>query len=158
MYTRGSPNCRPSAVPDHHFSRRTPLNFFALFFTAMNSPDVLSRFVQAGSPLTAVLRWVRFFTAPLRALSPTGLFTAIIAFYVDHRNFMPLIVKYGEAPLCGRRHFFCDPGSYELCLPRCLCIVHAIDASRVNKPMSIYHVEVVARHRAFQCVSVSSVR
>src|SRR6185295_2345687 len=60
------------------FSRRTPLNFLAPFFTAMNSPDVLSRLVQAGLPITAVLRCVRFFTAPLRALSPTGLFFAII--------------------------------------------------------------------------------
>src|ERR1700712_897999 len=44
----------------------------------MNSPDVLSRLVQAGFPITAVLRCVRFFTAPLRALSPTGLLTAIV--------------------------------------------------------------------------------
>jgi hypothetical protein len=59
------------------FSRLTPLNFFALFFTAMNSPDVLSRLVHAGLPITVVLRCVRFFTAPLRALSPTGLLTAM---------------------------------------------------------------------------------
>jgi hypothetical protein len=59
------------------FSRRTPLNFCALFFTAMNSPDVLSRLVHADLPMTAVLRCVRFFTAPLRALSPTGVFFAI---------------------------------------------------------------------------------
>jgi hypothetical protein len=47
------------------FSRRTPLNFFGLFFTAMNSPDFLSRLVQAGLPITFDLRYVRFFTAPL---------------------------------------------------------------------------------------------
>ena len=36
----------------HHafFSRRTPLNFFLLFFTSMNSPVVLSRFVHAVLP------------------------------------------------------------------------------------------------------------
>src|SRR5882757_3366414 len=64
------------------FSRRTPLNFLALFFlllflTAMNSPDVVSRFVQDLAPAIFVLVWDRFFTAPLRALSPTGLLTAI---------------------------------------------------------------------------------
>ncbi len=60
-----------------------PLNFFAAFFlavgflTAMNSPDVLLRLVQALAPPSVVLRCDRFRTAPLRALSPTGLFTAI---------------------------------------------------------------------------------
>jgi hypothetical protein len=34
----------------HAFSRRTPLNFFTLFFTAMNSPDVLSRLVMLACP------------------------------------------------------------------------------------------------------------
>jgi hypothetical protein len=120
----------------------------------MNSPEVLSRLVHAGSPITAVLRWVRFLTAPLRALSPTGLFTAIIVSYIDHRYFLALIVQHGETPLCGRGHLVCNSGSYELCLPRSFCIVRAIDASRVNEPVSIHHVEVVTRHRAFHCVSV----
>ena len=58
------------------------MNFFAFlpgpgFFTAMNSPDVLLRLVQVVAPASYVLIWVRFFSAPLRALSPTGLFTAI---------------------------------------------------------------------------------
>ena len=66
------------------FSRRTPLNFLAAFlpaagfFTAMNSPEVLLRLVQAVAPPSLVFNCVRFFTAPLRALSPTGLFTAIL--------------------------------------------------------------------------------
>jgi hypothetical protein len=69
----------------HGFSRRTPLNFFAAvvfligFLTAMNSPEVLLRLVHAVTPSSFVLSCVRFFTGPLRALSPTGLFTAIIA-------------------------------------------------------------------------------
>lgn len=42
--------------------------------------------VQAGLPMTAVLRCVRFFTAPLRALSPTGLFTAIASSPVAGRH------------------------------------------------------------------------
>jgi hypothetical protein len=37
------------------------------------------RFVQAATPPSLLLSWVRFFTAPLRALSPIGLFTAIAA-------------------------------------------------------------------------------
>jgi hypothetical protein len=58
------------------------LNFFAdfvvlLFLTAMNSPDVVSRQVLALPILVLVCD--RFFTAPFRALSPTGLFTAIVA-------------------------------------------------------------------------------
>lgn len=65
-----------------YFSRRTPLNFFAAvfflagFFTAMNSPDFLFRLVQTLAPPSFVLTCERFLTAPLRALSPTGLLTA----------------------------------------------------------------------------------
>jgi hypothetical protein len=66
-----------------HFSLRTPLNFLAAlvflagFFTAMNSPLFLFRFVQAVAPPSFVSTCERFFTAPFRALSPTGLFTAM---------------------------------------------------------------------------------
>jgi hypothetical protein len=35
-----------SDAADQAFSRRTPLNFLALFFTAMNSSDVLSPLVS----------------------------------------------------------------------------------------------------------------
>src|SRR5689334_19679537 len=65
------------------FSVRTPLNFFADFFflpgrfSAMNSPEFLSRFAQALAPPIVALVCERFFTAPLRALSPVGLLTAI---------------------------------------------------------------------------------
>jgi hypothetical protein len=51
------------------------LNFLAAvflaagFFTALNSPETLLRFVQAVAPRSVVCD--RFFTAPLRALSPT---------------------------------------------------------------------------------------
>jgi hypothetical protein len=63
------------------FSRRTPLNFFAAFFVAgffiaMNWPDVLLRLVHAVAPASVVFSCERFFTAPLRALSPTGLLTS----------------------------------------------------------------------------------
>ena len=58
------------------FSRRTPLNFFLLFFTSMKRPLSLLRFVHAVLPIKAPLRWVRLRTAPFRALSPVGLFTA----------------------------------------------------------------------------------
>src|SRR6185369_2022203 len=66
------------------FSTRTPLNFFAAFFfpagflTAMNSPDFLLRLVHAVAPPRLALTCDRFFTAPLRALSPTGLLTATL--------------------------------------------------------------------------------
>jgi hypothetical protein len=53
-----------------------PAFFLAGFFAAINSPDVLSRLVHAETPPSFVLVWLRFFTAPLRALSPTGLLTA----------------------------------------------------------------------------------
>jgi len=58
------------------FSRRTPLNFFGLFFTSINSPVFLLRLVQL--PASLFLSCVRFRTAPFRALSPVGLFTAIV--------------------------------------------------------------------------------
>src|SRR3989442_12095696 len=44
----------------------------------MNSPDDLLLLVQALTPASVVFSCERFFTAPLRALSPTGLFTAIL--------------------------------------------------------------------------------
>jgi len=97
-------------VPRSHwepFSRRTPLNFFATvvflavfffaaaaffgaaflaFLIAMNSPDGLSRLVQVVAPPIVVLVWLRFFTAPLRALSPVGLFVAIPGLLILHRG------------------------------------------------------------------------
>jgi hypothetical protein len=59
------------------------LEFFAAFLpfagllTPMNSPDVLSRLVKAEAPPNVVFVCERFLTAPLRALSPTGLLTAM---------------------------------------------------------------------------------
>jgi hypothetical protein len=47
---------------------------------ADESPDFLFRLVQAVTPPSFVFSWVRFLTAPLRALSPTGLFTATVRF------------------------------------------------------------------------------
>jgi hypothetical protein len=43
----------------------------------MNSPDFLSRFAHALAPPMVDFVCERFFTAPLRALSPVGLLTAI---------------------------------------------------------------------------------
>ncbi|MET0709192.1 MAG: hypothetical protein ABWY82_20470 [Tardiphaga sp.] len=67
-----------------YFSTRTPLNFFAgvfflAFLMARNSPVSLSRFVNVVAPAMVVFVWLRFFTAPLRALSPVGLLTAMIS-------------------------------------------------------------------------------
>jgi len=45
----------------------------------MNSSEVLLYLAQAVAPPSFDLSCVRFFTAPLRALSPLGLFTAIVA-------------------------------------------------------------------------------
>jgi hypothetical protein len=58
------------------------LNFLAAFFfegrlRAMNSPELLLRLVQALAPASVVFVCERFLTAPLRALSPVGLLTAI---------------------------------------------------------------------------------
>lgn len=67
------------AIKGHQaaFSRRTRLNFFLLFFTAMNLPSFLSRFAQAVLPINFVLSCDRLRAAPLRALSPTGLFLIV---------------------------------------------------------------------------------
>jgi len=51
------------------------LNFFADFLTAMNVPVDLFRLVEVL--VSGFFSYVRFFTAPLRALSPVGLLTAI---------------------------------------------------------------------------------
>ena len=61
--------------PAHHFSFRTPLNFFALFLTAMNCPPFLLRYVEVL--VSGFFNCARFLTAPLRSLSPVGLLTAI---------------------------------------------------------------------------------
>jgi hypothetical protein len=58
---------------------------FLAFLIAMNSPDVVSRFVQVEAPSIVVLVWLRFLTAPLRALSPVGLLVAI-HLISKHRN------------------------------------------------------------------------
>jgi hypothetical protein len=47
----------------------------------MNSPPTLLRFVEVL--VSGFFNCVRFLTAPLRALSPTGLFTAIIVSRCD---------------------------------------------------------------------------
>jgi hypothetical protein len=52
------------------------LVFFVAFFTAINSPFALLRLVYALAPASLAFTCVRFFTAPLRALSPVGLFVA----------------------------------------------------------------------------------
>jgi len=75
----------PPAGLDHCGSRargvisRSPTYFFLLFFTSMKRPLSLLRFVQAVFPASAPLRCVRLRTAPLRALSPTGLLTAMLS-------------------------------------------------------------------------------
>ena len=67
-----------------HFSRRTPLNFFAVFFTARNCPPFLFRLVAVF--VSGFFNYVRFFTAPLRKLSPVGLLTAIAVSPVRSRR------------------------------------------------------------------------
>ena len=60
-----------------------PLNFFAAFFFVAGFliiHELAARLVAlgpCGRATNFVLSWVRFFTAPLRALSPTGMLTAI---------------------------------------------------------------------------------
>jgi hypothetical protein len=60
-----------AATMTSHFSFRTPLYFTALFLTALNCPPFLLRLVEVF--VSGFLSCVRFFTAPLRALSPVGL-------------------------------------------------------------------------------------
>jgi hypothetical protein len=94
------------------FSRRTPLNFFAAFFvagffTAMNSPDVLLRLVHAVAPASVVFSCERFFTAPLRALSPTGLLTPIFVslFQCPHRACLTMkTLAMQKVPVRNRLH------------------------------------------------------
>jgi hypothetical protein len=47
--------------------------------------------------VSGFLSWVRFFTAPLRALSPNGLLTAIASCFGDNRRLEPLFLN----PLFG---------------------------------------------------------
>jgi hypothetical protein len=64
-----------SDLPSRHFSSRAPLNFLRRpflpsRFTAINSPDESLRVAQTLAPASVVFSCERFFTAPLRALSP----------------------------------------------------------------------------------------
>src|SRR5215212_6210381 len=61
----------------------------------MNRPLSLLRFVQAVFPMTLPLRCVRFRTAPLRALSPVGLFVAMC--------FSSRVTTLWNAPSSGER-------------------------------------------------------
>src|SRR4051812_34199456 len=80
----------------HDFSHRTPLNFLAVFSTAMNCPSVLLRLVAV--PVSWFLSCVRFFTAPLPALSPIGLLTAMTAlarvFLLMHRHDRHFVARF----------------------------------------------------------------
>src|SRR5215203_4189005 len=64
---RGHHECEQRIHHAAFFSRRTPLNFFLLFFTAMNLPPFLLRFAHAGPPSSLILIWERLRTAPSRA-------------------------------------------------------------------------------------------
>ena len=46
-------------------------------FIDFKDANFLLRLVNAVLPISLPLRWLRFLTAPLRALSPVGLLTAI---------------------------------------------------------------------------------
>jgi hypothetical protein len=65
-----------SLLPPHTLKLLGGLLAFAGFLTARNSPRFLLRLVQAVAPPSVVFSCERFLTAPLRALSPTGLLTA----------------------------------------------------------------------------------
>src|SRR5262249_57540105 len=52
----------------------------------MNRPVCLLRLVQCSSPIVLVLSCERLRTAPLRALSPTGLLTAIVVLRCKARS------------------------------------------------------------------------
>jgi hypothetical protein len=56
-------------LASHTFELLRGLFALRRFLTAMNSPPFLSRLVKAVAPPIFVLSCVRFFTAPLRALS-----------------------------------------------------------------------------------------
>ena len=60
----------------------------------MNSPEALLRLVKAVTPPSLFFICDRFFTAPLRALSPTGLFTAIAISH--YRRTARLILEPGS--------------------------------------------------------------
>jgi hypothetical protein len=55
---------RPETVASKSLFAPHAFEFFALFLTAMNSPEVLSRLVQAAFAITLPLSCVRLLTAP----------------------------------------------------------------------------------------------
>jgi hypothetical protein len=78
------------------------LNFFAAFsfWPAFHCDELTVLFVTLGpsvTPPSFVLNCERLFTAPFRALSPTGLLTAILSFLGfavdrDLTHFLPVAV------------------------------------------------------------------
>lgn len=68
----------PSLLQPNAFEFLSGLRFLGRLLDAINSSEVLLRLAQAVAPPSFDLSCVRFFTAPLRALSPLGLFTAIV--------------------------------------------------------------------------------
>jgi hypothetical protein len=63
----------------------------------MNSPDVLLRLVQPVAPPILVFSWLRFRTAPFRALSPTGLLVAIQVLCLEFLRQTRLLYERGPA-------------------------------------------------------------
>lgn len=65
----------------------------------MNSPLERSRFVHVFSPITFDRSWLRFRTAPFRALSPTGLFDAIsmirfvVVLFLERPDVLPVPIE-----------------------------------------------------------------
>jgi hypothetical protein len=72
----------------------------------MNSPPVLLRFVEVL--VRGFFNCVRFFTAPLRALSPIGLLIAIVASCFDYNAWQKCLFRIRNRPsasaLSGSKH------------------------------------------------------
>ena len=85
------------------------------------------------------------FTAPLRALSPTGLFTAIIFSYRNVRNFAAFAIHDSDMARGAVWRVFRNLFSNGFALlMRCL-VARAIHASQIDKAVAVLHIEKVAR-------------
>jgi hypothetical protein len=66
--------------------------------------------------------------------------------YPDRGDFAPLIVKHGNASLSRRGRFLGNRSRNNPCLFGRFCIASAIDACRIDEPVTVLNVEVVTRH------------
>jgi hypothetical protein len=101
----------------------------------------------------------RFFTAPLRVLSPTGLFIAIAAFrfeavYGNPSHFLPVAVQDRDAARLGRPRLLCDLTRNHGTGFNCFLVIAAVDAGEIDQTVTVFHIKKVTHRKSSKCLPI----